>query len=94
MWSNCVIFALKLWRKLRWRNRPGRDHYLCIRISRAAKKGPHVLFGRLRDDGAIRVVSFVPDVPVRHVVTPPIFPGHVKWGDRPDVDPEGESPLS
>ena len=88
--SNCVAFAAGLWRRLRPRNRKGRDLYVCIRVSRLADKGPHVLIGRLTNVGAeqgwrglIRVVSYKPIEEAERKWPPPCFDGHVKWGDKP-----------
>jgi hypothetical protein len=42
---------------------------------------PHVLHGRMGNDGKIRVVSYKPVSPRKRALPPPLFAGKVVWGD-------------
>ena len=72
--SNCLFWALAMF----WRRR-GRHRYLLIRRSHWGPF-PHVLYAERRGD-RLRVLGYVPDAPRPHLVPPPLFRGHVRWGD-------------
>lgn len=74
MRSNCLVFALVLWKRRGWRG------YVTFRVSRY---GPflHFLYGEKRKSGDVRLVSFVPTHPKRKPVPPVLFKGRSKWGD-------------
>lgn len=78
MRSNCLIFALALYRR---RKAKGREGYLVIRRSRLARKAPHLLYAERRRDGSLRVVSYVPRDPVTRKCPPALFTGWARWGD-------------
>lgn len=77
MRSNCLLWAVALWRR---RTRRGREGYLLLRWSRWGNF-PHALYGERRHDGRIRVVSYVPRTPRPKALPPPCFTGRSKWGD-------------
>lgn len=93
MRTNCLIFAVRLYVRLlrRWRRdreagKPTPVPRLVFRQS-YIKGGPfHVLVGRSRRDGSVRLVSYKPgaDIEVKpymgHAV---VFRGCVVWGDPP-----------
>jgi len=78
-YSNCIIFALILYRRRKLKNRRG---FLVIRRSHWGPF-PHVMFGRLRKNGEIAVVGFGPISPKPRWIPPPLFKGKVHWGDHP-----------
>lgn len=78
MRSNCLLFALALYRR---RVRAGREGYLVLRRSRLALKSPHILYAERRRDGSLRVVSYVPREPARRKLPPALFRGRSRWGD-------------
>ena len=76
MWSNCLIFAIRLW----WRRQmKGRRVYISLRKSHWGRFPHFVVFER-RPYGW-KLVSYVPLDPRRKVSPPPLFRGRVKWGD-------------
>lgn len=77
MGSNCIVFALTLYRR---RRKAGREGYIVIRRSRWGAF-PHVLYAEKRDDGKLRVVSYKPSNPKIKVMPPPLFRGKSTWGD-------------
>lgn len=97
MRSNCLIFAVRLYLRLRRRWK---------RNARAGKRTPvpriefrqsyidggpfHVLIGRGRRDGTVRLVSYKPDFDISseepkkpHFGHAALFKGRVVWGDPP-----------
>lgn len=95
MRTNCLIFALLLYFRLRkrWQRnaQAGRDTpvpRLEVRQS-YINGGPfHVLVGRGRSDGTVRVVSYKPGADINIEVKPhfghaALFRGRVVWGDPP-----------
>lgn len=88
--SNCIIFAIVLLSRRRAtgdrRRTKGRPsmresgEYLVMRWSDWGKF-PHVLHGRMGNDGKIRVVSYKPVSPRKRALPPPLFAGKVVWGD-------------
>lgn len=73
-WSNCFVFACLLYLR---RAKKGDAGYLVIRRSRYGFF-PHFLFlhrGR-------RLISYVPNNPRLKSCPPPVFRGHVKFGDH------------
>lgn len=77
MRSNCLFFALALYRR---RRKKGRECYLLVRRSRWGPF-PHVLFGERRRNGLVRMVSYRPTEPKAKPVPPALFKGSSKWGD-------------
>jgi hypothetical protein len=88
--SNCILVAIVLLfrRKAsedrRKKNgtpsmRQGGDYW----VMRKSDYGPfpHVLHGRMGNDGKIRVVSYKPVSPKKRPLPPPLFAGKVVWGD-------------
>lgn len=75
--SNCIIFAVALFAR---RLAKGERGYLTIRKSDYCRF-PHFLYVRIDPKGNIRFVSFVPDEHVICDFPPPLFKGHVQWGD-------------
>lgn len=75
--SNCFIWAVLLWQRRRKR---GREGYIVIRMSRHVSFF-HALYAERRADGRLRVVSYVPHVPVKRVLPPARFEGRSQWGD-------------
>jgi len=77
MRSNCIFFALALYRR---RKQKGREAYLVIRRSRW---GPffHLLYAERRASGVLRIVSFIPNSPHHKPCPPVVFTGHSHWGD-------------
>lgn len=80
MRSNCILFAVALYRR---RRRKGREGYIVIRRSRWGAF-PHLLYAELRRHGHLRVVSYKPADPRERKVPPPLFDGASAWGDLPD----------
>lgn len=96
MRSNCILFALALYRRRVRRRRPrwisiegeryfvlwrsGDGSYILIRPSRLGSWLPHMLYGEARP-GGWRVVHFVPANPKVKAVPPPLFRGRSRWGD-------------
>lgn len=74
--SNCIIWALLLYRRRRAKGKVG---YLMVRRSRYGKF-PHMLYAEKRHYGMC-VVSFVPTDPRHKTIPPPLFKGSSKWGD-------------
>lgn len=74
-YSNCIIFALKLYFR---RLRKGEFGYIAVRRSRLGK-GPHFLYV---DPKRKHWISFVPLDPKHKTLPPPLFKGKVKWGDE------------
>lgn len=78
MRSNCLVFALALY----WRRKSrGVEGYVLMRRSRWGAF-PHLLYAERRSTGTWRVVSYTPDNPRHKQLPPPLFSGHVHWGDR------------
>lgn len=77
MRSNCLFFALALYRR---RRRKGKDAYLVVRRSRWGKF-PHVLYAERRPCG-VRLVSYSPKDPRHKACPPPLFAGRTRWGDK------------
>ncbi len=70
-WSNCLFYAIREYLK---------GGYFMMRRSKYYP-GPHFLHGEKKEDGTIKVTSFVPDNPKIRVSPPVVFSGHVKGGD-------------
>ncbi len=77
MRSNCLAFALALYRR---RRRKGREGYLLMRRSRWGPF-PHILYAEKRANGTLRVISYTPNSPRRKPIPPVVFRGHSHWGD-------------
>lgn len=77
MRSNCLFFALALYRRRRKR---GDEVYLAMRRSRWGPF-PHVLLMRRCRDGRFRAVSYKPTDAREKKVPPPLFKGRSRWGD-------------
>lgn len=75
--SNCIFFAVALFTR---RLAKGERGYIAIRRSDYCRF-PHFLYVRTDPTGKTRFVSFVPDVHVECDFPPPLFIGHVQWGD-------------
>jgi hypothetical protein len=88
--SNCILFAIFLLSRRRTSEdrrrkkgvpsmRRGGDYW----VIRRSDYGPfpHVLHGRMGNDGKIRVVSYKPVSPRKRALPPPLFAGKVVWGD-------------
>lgn len=75
--SNCFFFAVELFIR---RILKGERGYIKMRKSDYGRF-PHFLYEREGPTGVLRVVSFVPNNPKLKALPPPLFPGHVKWGD-------------
>jgi hypothetical protein len=96
--SNCIIFAIGLLFRRRAsdeRRRKKGDpsmrrntEYLVMRKSDWGSF-PHVMHGRMGNDGRIRVVSFKPVSPRKRALPPLLFEGKVVWGDVRKI-PAGE----
>jgi hypothetical protein len=74
MHSNCLFFAVALYLR---RAKRGDVGYIVMRRSRYGRF-PHFLFlhrGR-------RLISYVPNNPRLKSFPPPVFRGHVKFGDH------------
>lgn len=80
--SNCLFFALALYRRRKGRGASG---YVAIRGSHWGRF-PHFLYVEQRS--ALRMISYVPLDPRHKSLPPPLFVGMVRWGDvcRPDGD--------
>lgn len=88
--SNCIIFAIVLLFRRRAsddrRRKRGvpsmrrNGEYLVMRKSDWGPF-PHVMHGRMGNDGKIRVVSYKPVSPRKRALPPPLFAGKVVWGD-------------
>lgn len=83
MRSNCIFFALALYRR---RRAKGREGYLMVRRSRLAW-GPHLLYAEMRPTGRLRIVSYKPAHAKVKPVVPPLFVGSSRWGDWHDTVP-------
>lgn len=82
MRSNCVLWAIALYRR---RKAKGREGYIMIRASRLAW-GPHMLYAEVRRTGTMRVVSYKPAHAKVKRVVPPLFKGSSRWGDFADTE--------
>lgn len=80
-YSNCLIFALKLYYR---RRRKGYKGFVSSRQSKYYK-GPHFMYSRVRANKTIQLVGFVPKYPKKRVLPPPFFEGKIVWGDDPNV---------
>lgn len=77
--SNCLFFYLALRRR---RLRRGKRGYMTVRKSLHGWF-PHFLYQYRSPSGRLRLVSFVPTLPVEGLLLPPVrFEGRVKWGDQ------------
>ena len=74
--SNCIIWALLLYRRRRAKGKIG---YIMLRRSRFGKF-PHMLYAEKRSYG-LCIVSFVPRNPRHKHLPPPLFDGKSRWGD-------------
>ncbi len=77
MRSNCLFFALALWRR---RAKRGRRRYLAMRRSLWGPF-PHFAYAERLRSGRVRFIGFVPLNPRRKTVPPLLFKGRVRWGD-------------
>lgn len=77
MRTNCVLWAIALYRR---RRRAGKRGYILLRRSHWGKF-PHCLYAEKRRNGTLRVVSYVPTNPRHKKVPPPLFRGTSKFGD-------------
>lgn len=77
--SNCLFFALRLYFR---RRRRGFKGWVTSRVS-PHYPGPHFLYARMRRDGTLQLVSYKPRNPRKRLLPPPLFYGHVAWGDDP-----------
>lgn len=77
MRSNCVVFALALYRR---RRKKGREGYIAIRRSRWGKF-PHLLYCERRHTGTWRMVSYKPKRPAKHLCPPLFFDGRPEHDD-------------
>lgn len=80
--SNCLFFAVTLAARRWWKGDPV---HFSFRPSYWGRF-PHFLVSRRRADGSFRSVSYKPIDPKQKKCPPPLFRGHVVWGDDP---PEG-----
>ena len=88
--SNCILFAILLMFRRRATEERRRKNgtpamrrngdYMVMRWSDWGKF-PHILHGRMGNDGKIRVVSYKPVSPRKRALPPPLFAGKVVWGD-------------
>ena len=95
MRSNCMIFALRLYLRLRRRWKRNAMAGKMTPVPRIELRqsfvngGPfHLLVGRGRRDGTVRLVSYKPDFDIGAEAKPyfghaAIFRGRVVWGDPP-----------
>ena len=91
MHSNCLIFAVLLKRRLDRRWKRNLDRGVLTPMPRYVwrwsfiKGGPfHLLVGRGRRDGTLRVVSYKPVTPSKpYWGHAGLFRGRVVWGDPP-----------
>jgi hypothetical protein len=91
MRSNCVIFAVLLYLRLRRRWARNLDRGLLTPVPRLVFRGSfirggpfHLLVGRGRRDGTLRVVSYKPPTHRKpYWGNAGLFRGHVVWGDPP-----------
>ena len=76
--SNCLFFALMLYYR---RHRRGKYGYV---ISRKSNYGwfPHFMYQRIKWNGSMSQVGYVPKNPKYKRLPPPVFRGKVKWGDE------------
>jgi hypothetical protein len=93
MRTNCLIFAVRLYLRLhrRWRQKIAAG--VAIPVPRLVfrqsyiRGGPfHVLVGRSRSDGSVRLVSYKPAADIEtkpHLGHAVVFKGRVVWGDPP-----------
>jgi hypothetical protein len=89
--SNCLIFALRLYRRLLRRWERNLDRGLLTPRPRLVWRGSfiaggpfHVLVGRGRRDGTLRVVSYKPTTAAKPFLVDALgFRGRVVWGDPP-----------
>jgi hypothetical protein len=77
MRSNCLAFAVALYCR---RKRSGHEGYLVMRRSRWGPF-PHLLYAERRQDGRLRIVSYIPISPKQKPIPPVTFKGQSKWGD-------------
>lgn len=75
--SNCLFFAVALFAR---RLVKGERGYFTMRKSDYGRF-PHFLYVRVDPTGKERFVSFVPNDPIERDLPPPLFKGHVQWGD-------------
>lgn len=75
--SNCILFAIGLYRRRRQR---GEEVYLTVRRSRFGKF-PHMLVFRRRKTGSWQAVSYKPVNPQQKKLPPPLFKGAPRFGD-------------
>ncbi len=75
--SNCIIFALRLYRRRRQR---GEEVYLSVRRSRWGRF-PHMLVFRRRATGSWQCVSYKPLNAREKKLPPPMFQGGPRFGD-------------
>lgn len=75
--SNCLFFAVALYRRLRRRNT---GVYISMRRSRWGRF-PHFLVFRKRRTGSWQVVSYKPTDPRLKKCPPPLFKGRPFFGD-------------
>lgn len=82
MKTNCLFFALALYYRRLHKNKRG---YV---VSRKSFYGwfPHFMYSRRRRDGTCQVVGYVPSDPKIKRLPPPMFRGHVQWGDLSRVE--------
>lgn len=91
MRSNCLIFALLLYRRLLRRWERNLDRGLLTPRPRLVWRGSfiaggpfHLLVGRGRRDGTLRVVSYKPTIAAKPYYGDALgFHGRVQWGDPP-----------
>lgn len=76
MRSNCLIWAACAWWRLRKR-------HVCHLAVRGSRWGPFPHFSLMvrRRDGAFRCIGFKPVAPRPKGIPPPLFVGHMRWGD-------------